>query len=73
MSKAKAILKFLQQPQTYPPTIREIGKAVGLSSSSTVHLYLKRLEEQGFIKRQPGCSRCISVVHHNQCKAKNQK
>ncbi|WP_371380931.1 LexA family protein [Sporomusa aerivorans] len=63
MSKEKAILNFLNQSHAYSPTIREIGEAVGLRSSSTVHMYLKRLEKQGFIERQLGCPRCISVVH----------
>ena len=37
----------------YPPTVREIGKEVGLRSSSTVYGYLKTLEEKGYIKRDP--------------------
>jgi len=62
MSKSRAILKFLSQPHMYPPTVREIGKAVGLSSSSTVHAYLQRLEEQGFLERKANSPRCINVV-----------
>ncbi len=63
MSKSTAILTYLRDyPHNYPPTIREIGKAVGLKSSSTVHTYLTRLEAQGFIERIPGCPRCIKVI-----------
>jgi len=62
MSTRNDILDFLRQPHSYPPTIREIGRAVGLSSSSTVHSHLKTLEEQGLIERQPNCPRCIKVV-----------
>jgi repressor LexA len=62
MSKRQAILQFLKQPHTFPPTIREIGEAVGLRSSSTVYVHLRSLEKEGLIKRQPGCPRCITVV-----------
>ena len=37
--------------QGYPPSVREIGEAVGLASSSTVHGHLSRLEEKGYIRR----------------------
>jgi len=61
--KPTAILKFLREyPHSYPPTVREIGAAVGLKSSSTVHTHLTRLEAQGLIERKPGCPRCIKVV-----------
>lgn len=36
--------------QGYPPSVREIGKAVGLSSTATVHGYLSKLDEKGYIK-----------------------
>ncbi|WP_371366334.1 LexA family protein [Sporomusa rhizae] len=65
MSKLSEIFTYLcEYPHSYSPSIREIGKAVGFHSSSTVHAYLQRLENQGFIKRQPGCPRCISVIRH---------
>src|SRR5579859_119719 len=37
----------------YPPSVREIGERVGLSSSSTIHAHLKTLERHGFITRDP--------------------
>ncbi|MBM3465489.1 MAG: transcriptional repressor LexA [Armatimonadetes bacterium] len=46
----------------FPPSIREIGERVGLSSSSTVHCHLRNLEEKGFIKRDPARPRCIEIL-----------
>jgi repressor LexA len=45
----------------YPPTVREIGKAVGLASSSTVHAHLANLEKYGVLKRNPSKPRAIAV------------
>jgi repressor LexA len=47
----------------YPPSVREIGDAVGLSSPSTVHSHLNTLAEEGFIRRDPTKPRAIEVVH----------
>ena len=46
----------------YSPTVREIGESVGLKSTSSVHIYLKRLEERGYIVRRSECPRAIKVV-----------
>ena len=46
----------------YPPTVREIGKAVGLHSSSTVHAHLSKLESLGVLKRDPTKPRAIEVL-----------
>ena len=46
----------------YPPSIREVGEAVGLSSSSTVHTHLSTLERKGFIRRTPGGPRSITLL-----------
>ncbi|MGI8848372.1 MAG: transcriptional repressor LexA [Candidatus Dormibacteria bacterium] len=59
------ILGFLRthaQRYAYPPTVREIGQAVGLSSSSTVQNHLNALETKGFIRRDPTKSRTVEVV-----------
>lgn len=48
--------------QGYPPSIREICKAVGLKSPSTVHFHLKHLEEAGYIETQTGKGRAISLT-----------
>ncbi len=55
------IKDFLME-KGYPPSVREIGKAVGLKSSSTVHGYLARLEEAGLIKRDPTKPRAIDIL-----------
>jgi repressor LexA len=46
----------------YPPTVREIGKAVGLHSSSTVHAHLSKLESLGVLKRDPAKPRALEVL-----------
>lgn len=63
--RQREILDFLTQharSHAYPPTVREIGQAVGLSSSSTVQNHLNTLEERGFIRRDPTKSRTVEVV-----------
>jgi len=62
------ILKFIQynvHKKGYPPSVREIGQAVGLKSSSTVHSYLRRLEERGVLRRDPAKPRAIEVMIDN--------
>lgn len=46
----------------YPPSVREIGEAVGLSSSSTVHSHLAALEAKGFVRRDPSKPRALEVL-----------
>lgn len=48
----------------YPPSVREIGQAVGLSSSSTVHSHLAALEAKGFIRRDPTKPRALEVFDY---------
>lgn len=50
----------------YPPSVREIGEAIGLSSSSTVHGHLARLEEKGYLRRDPDKPRAIEVTGERQ-------
>jgi repressor LexA len=50
------------QQKGYPPSVREIGEAVGLSSSSTVHAHLAKLEQLGYIRRDPTKPRAIEVL-----------
>lgn len=59
-----AVIKKNLRHKGYPPSVREIGQEVGLSSSSTVHGYLKRLEEKGFIRRDPTKPRALEVLDH---------
>lgn len=49
--------------QGYPPSVREIGEAVGLRSPSTVHFHLKHLEEAGYIEKGAGKGRAIALTH----------
>ena len=49
----------------YPPSVREIGTAVGLKSSSTVHRYLSMLEENGMIRRDATKPRAIDIMGEN--------
>ena len=63
--RQKNIFDFIKEfllEKGYPPSVREIGKAVGLKSSSTVHGYLARLEEAGLIKRDPTKPRAIDIL-----------
>lgn len=63
--RQKQILQYIVQhteAHGYPPTVREIGEAVSLSSSSTVHAHLKTLEQAGWIRRDAVLTRAIRVV-----------
>lgn len=59
------ILDFIKdevRAKGYPPSVREIGEAVGLASSSTVHGHLARLESKGLIRRDPTKPRAIEIL-----------
>jgi repressor LexA len=59
------ILEYIKQEvrsKGYPPSVREIGLAVGLNSSATVHSHLARLEAKGYIRRDPTKPRAIEVL-----------
>ena len=51
------------QTQGYPPSVREIGEAVGLRSPSTVHFHLKKLADAGVIEIGAGKGRAITLTH----------
>ncbi len=64
-SRQTAILEYIKREiraKGYPPSVREIGHAVGLSSSSTVHGHLAQLEQKGYIRRDPTKPRTIEVL-----------
>lgn len=66
-SRQKEILNFINEEirhKNYPPSVREICRALGLSSSSTVHAHLKALEKKGYIKRDPAKPRAIEILDH---------
>ena len=56
----------------YPPTVREIGDAVGLASPSTVHAHLANLERAGLLKRDPTKPRAIELVGRRREEAQEQ-
>jgi repressor LexA len=73
-TRQKQILKYIKETlrtKGYPPSVREIGEAVGLSSSSTVHSYLSKLEALGFIRRDPTKPRAIDVLDEAPWRQKN--
>lgn len=64
-SKQLDVLNFIYETvadRGYPPTVREIGAAVNLSSTSTVHGHLSRLERKGLLQRDPSKPRAIEVT-----------
>jgi repressor LexA len=64
-SRQQAILDFIKnevRTKGYPPSVREIGEAVGLASSSTVHGHLDRLEKKGLIRRDATKPRAIEIT-----------
>lgn len=63
--REKAILKFIEKQindKGYPPSVREIGKAVGLSSTATVHTYLAKLKEKGYIAKEDQKGRTLKLL-----------
>jgi repressor LexA len=63
--RQREILTYLMdsmQERGYPPSVREIGAALGLTSSSTVHSHLAALEKKGFIHRDPSKPRAIEIL-----------
>jgi repressor LexA len=62
--RQRAILDFIETETTergYPPSVREIGQAVGLASPSTVHAHLATLQRRGYLHRDPTKPRAIEV------------
>ena len=63
--REKAILKFIEKQvleDGYPPSVREIGKAVGLNSTATVHGYLAKLKDKGYIKKEDKKGRTLKLL-----------
>jgi repressor LexA len=63
--RQKEIFEFVKRYSAkhgYPPTVRDIGKAIGLTSSSTVHAHLANLEKLGLLKRDPSKPRAIELL-----------
>jgi len=67
-TKQRQVLDFLKseiRQHGYPPTVREICDAVGLSSTSTVHAHLETLERKGFIRRSPTKNRSTEILEED--------
>ncbi|HZL05720.1 MAG TPA: transcriptional repressor LexA [Coriobacteriia bacterium] len=65
--RQREILDFIRSEihrRGFPPSVREIGHAVGLSSSSTVHSHLAALEAKGFLRRDPSKPRALEVLDY---------
>src|SRR5947209_20168252 len=63
--RQREILTFVQRyadAHGYPPSVREIGQALGLTSSSTVHSHLAALERKGYLRRDPSNPRALEVL-----------
>ena len=74
--REKAILKYIEKQinaKGYPPSVREIGKAVGLSSTATVHGYLAKLEEKGYIKKESQKGRTLRLLKGGAEENKNKE
>ena len=65
-------IRYVTRVRNYPPSVREIGEAVGLSSSSTVHNHLNQLERRGLIRRDPSKSRTVQLVEALQNEDKHR-
>ncbi|MCL1878585.1 MAG: transcriptional repressor LexA [Defluviitaleaceae bacterium] len=67
-AKQQKVLDFLKaeiRKNGYPPTVREICDAVGLSSTSTVHAHLETLERKGYIRRSPSKNRSTEILEED--------
>jgi repressor LexA len=70
--KRQQIMEYIAQSlraKGYPPSVREIGEAVGLASSSTVHAHLTLLQREGYLRRDPTKPRAIEVRYDPSSKA----
>ncbi len=69
--KQQLIIDFVKsevEEKGYPPSVREICKAVGFKSTSTVHAYLEKLEKSGVIQKDPTKPRALKVMKNNTSK-----
>ena len=64
-NREKDILNFIEKQineNGYPPSVREIGKSVGLSSTATVHGYLSKLEQKGYVRKENQKGRALKLL-----------
>ncbi|MDD3241734.1 MAG: transcriptional repressor LexA [Bacilli bacterium] len=66
------VLKKYISKYGYPPTVREIGKEIGLSSPATIHFHLTKLEEKGYIKKNLSKNRTLELLVPNEYEKKDE-
>jgi len=74
--RQEEIMNFIKKfivDHGYPPTIREIGKALDLSSPATIHAHLKNLEKKGLIKKDDQKNRSLELLVENEYAIKDEK
>jgi repressor LexA len=74
--RQRQVLEFIdaeQRERGYPPSVREIGEAVGLSSSSTVHAHLAALQDKGYLTRDPTKPRAIEIHYEENSGAQVER
>jgi repressor LexA len=74
--RQREIIDYLSEyvhERGYPPTVREIGEAVGLASPSTVHAHLANLERAGLLKRDPTKPRALELVGRERAAREESK
>ncbi|MBQ6282258.1 MAG: transcriptional repressor LexA [Bacilli bacterium] len=74
--RQKEVLKYIKEfmvSHGYPPTVREIGDSLGLSSPATTHSHLSQLEEKGYIRKGGNKNRAIELLVDNEFEIKNEE
>src|SRR4029453_7172499 len=74
--RQREVLEIIDQSRRdrgYPPSVREIGEAVGLTSPSTVHSHLNTLQRLGFLRRDPHKPRAIEVTYDQMSGASTER
>ena len=75
-ARQREILEFIEsemRTRGYPPSVREIGEAVGLTSTSTVHAHLATLQRLGYLRRDPSKPRAIEVRYDPESGAAGER
>lgn len=74
--RQKEVLNYIKEfmvSHGYPPTVREIGESLGLSSPATTHSHLAQLEEKGYIRKGGNKNRAIELLVDNEYEIKNEE
>lgn len=71
-SEVLDFIKSYMVSHGYPPTIREIGSSIGVSSPATIHAHLTNLEQKGYIRKQDSKNRALELLVENEFIPKNE-